>query len=135
MKVPTDLQILQSLYDKYYPEFEAFKTGEKNNRVSKVYVPIDVDLIGEELGVDGDIIFGRLYYHFNNKYSFGKTEFFCLSVGELGKSDKHVIQFPYMASVLADLQNENRKFKVATRLAWVSIAISIIALVVSAMHK
>jgi hypothetical protein len=132
MKVPTDLQILQSVYDRYYSEFEAFKTGEKNSRASKVYVPIDVDLIGEKLGVDGDIIFGRLYYHFNNKYSFGKVEFFSLSIGEIGKQDKHCIQFPYMASVLADLQNENTKFRIATRLAWVSIGISIIALVVSA---
>lgn len=112
--------------------FESFKTGEKNNRLSKVYVPIDVDYIGKEFGVDGDIIFGRLYYHLNNKYNYGKVEFFSLSVGELKNNDKHVIQFPYMASVLADLQNEDQRVKTATKLAWVSIAISIIALVVSA---
>ena len=35
---------------------------EENLRVTKNYVPIDIDLLGEELGVDGDIIFGRLYY-------------------------------------------------------------------------
>ena len=48
--------------------------------------------IGKELGVDGDIIFGRLYYYLSKKYSFEnsdetKVDFFALKVGD----DKHCI--------------------------------------------
>jgi hypothetical protein len=39
-------------------------------RITKNFVPIDVNVIGEKLGVDGDIIFSSLYYHLNQKYSY-----------------------------------------------------------------
>lgn len=135
MKVPTDLQILAKIAKLYSKDFISFVEGE-SNRNSKIYVPIDVDRIGKDLGVDGDIIFGRLYYHLNNKFSYKKedgtkVEFFARQIGPIGKEDKHCIQFPYAISVLADLKYENKKFRIATIIAVVSIIISLISVTIA----
>ena len=126
MNIPTDLKILNAIYNSYYSTFESFDK-DKPTRSNKVYVPIDVDKIGKELSVDGDIIFGRLYYHLNNKFAYedekGKVHFFAIKIG----SDKHCIQFPYMASILADLRRENRKYRTATTIAVISLMISIVS--------
>ena len=63
--------------------------------------------IAKILNVDADIVFGRLYYHLNEKFSYkhddgSKVEFFALHVGD----ESHCINFPYLASVLADLQEK-----------------------------
>ena len=110
MKIPTDLQILEKIYNKYYHKFESFEEG-KSDRNTKIYVPIDVNQIGDELGVDGDIVFGRLYYHLNHKFSYknkdeSEVNFFALRLGS-EKVDVHSVHFPYLASVLADLKYEN----------------------------
>lgn len=122
---PTDLQILEEIYRRYYSDYENY-SEESPNRSSKVYVPIDMEKIAEHFGVDSDIIFGRLYYHLEPKYGFkdgdSRVHFFALRVGE----DRHAVQFLLLASVIADLREIRAKHLIAT---WVSIA----ALVVSAI--
>jgi hypothetical protein len=143
MKTPTDLEILSQIYDVYYREFISFgsdpsKSVERKLRVSKIYVPIDVDRIGELLGVDGDIIFGRLYYNLNNKYSYRLAperkdekgplvEFFANSISGDGKTDKHAIHFPYLASVLAEMRSERRKHQWTIWLAGGALLVSILS--------
>ena len=128
MKIPTDLQILNLIYNSYYKTFESYTRGN-NSRETKNYVPINIDAIGKKLCIDGDIVFGRLYYHLNKKFSYRNddeslVEFFACKIGD----DKHSIHFPYMASVLADLKYENRKYRTATIIALVSLGISLIAI-------
>jgi len=130
-KIPTDLKILQAIYDRYYDAFRAY-SGENRGRSSKIFVPIDVGEVAESLGVDADIVFGRLYYHLNERFSYkhdddSRVEFFALSVGD----NRHCVNFPYLASVLADLQDRNRKYLVPTVLAGLSLIIAIIAILVS----
>ena len=74
MKIPTDLEVLNAIYSRYYHEFASFRKEAADARNAKVYVPIDVDKIASDLSVDGDIVFGRLYCHFNNKYSYIKAD-------------------------------------------------------------
>src|SRR5690606_11462095 len=113
MKIPTDREILDDIYTRYYNEFKSFNKDGNNSRLSKVYVPIDVDAIAAKFGVDGDVIFGRLYYYFNNKYGYtnsngSKVPFFQLELGPTGKKDRHCVNFPLMASVLAGLIDESK---------------------------
>ncbi len=129
MKVPTDLQILSRIYERYYDKFKDFEQG---SRRSKVHVSINVQELAKSLGVDEDIVFGRLYYHLNQKYGYKqddgvRVDFFLLNMG----NERHCIQFPLMASVLADLKKENRKFRIATTIAIVSLIISLISLSIS----
>lgn len=131
MRVPTDLQILDRIWSRYYSAYSDFAKDE-SGRKSKIYVPLDIASVAQELGVDGDIVFGRLYYHLEEKYGYQRptgerVHLFTLEVG----GDRHAINFPLMASVLAGLQEEDRKFRVSTWVAIISLAVSIVALCVS----
>src|SRR5258708_4322512 len=65
--LPTDCQILECIYNTYYEDFISFRVGK---RPAKNYVSVDFDLIGQKLGVEGDIPFGRIYYFLSPKYSY-----------------------------------------------------------------
>ncbi len=128
---PTDLQMLNAIYDRYYDEFASF-SDENKTRSTKNYVPIDVGEIGKELDVDSDIIFGRLFYHFDRKYGYKKDDgawvhFFAIRIA----GDRHCIHYPYLGSVVADLRDENKKFRIATSMATVSLVISVTSFVIS----
>ncbi len=130
-KLPTDLQILNAIYERYYKTF-ALCADENKSRSTKNYVPIDIKVIGQDLKVDDEIIFGRLYYHLDKKHGYKQDDgsqvpFFGLRIGR----DIHCVNFPLMASVLADLRLENRKFWTATAVAVFSLVVSIIAIVLS----
>ena len=62
----SDKLLLNNIYNTYYNEYKSYKKAKKDLR-SKAYVPIDCNLISKQLNMDPDILFGRLYYHLNNK--------------------------------------------------------------------
>jgi len=124
-KAPTDLKILKSIYNKYYQQYAAYNDDNKT-RSSKIHVPIDIEKLAEQMNIDCDIIFGRLYYHLNQKYSYedprgARVDMFSMRVGK----DRHCIHFPYMASVLASLQSDNQKYLIATGFSIVALVLSI----------
>jgi hypothetical protein len=128
---PTDREILEGIYHRHYHEFIAFDKA-KPSRGTKNYVPIDIEMLSKELSVDPDIVFGRLYYDLDKRYGYknddgAETHFFILSIS----GDKHCVHFPYLASVLAELQERHRQFRLATTIAIVSLAVSVVALFVS----
>lgn len=123
---PTDLQILEEIYRRYYTVFAEY-SKETQNRATKVYVPINIEELAKHFRIDGDIVFGRLYYHLEPKYGFTKKDnskvyFFTLKAGK----DTHAVQFPLLAAVIAELREKRKKHLIAT---WLSVA----ALVVSAI--
>ena len=129
--LPTDLQILDRIYNRYYDEFASFDR-ETARREGKVYVPIDIASIADELGVDGDIVFGRLYYHLENKHGYKQengslVHLFAFQAGK----ERHAVNFPYLASVLAGMREEQRKYSTATTTAIVSLVLAAISLYVS----
>jgi hypothetical protein len=128
---PTDLQILEEIYERYYSAFASF-SPENPNRSTKVLVPIDIREIDEHFRVDGDIIFGRLYYHLDPKYGFdrpdgSKVRFFALAAG----TDKHCVQFPLLASVIARLREERNKHLLTILFSTIALILSFASLVVS----
>ena len=105
---------------------------KKPDQKFKIFVPIDLEKIAAQLGIDEDIIFGRLYYDLENRYGYKTGDnvavsFFAMKVG----GDRHAINFPYMSSVLAVLREENRKYRIATTMAFISLGISIISFTIS----
>lgn len=128
--IPTDLEILTEIYESYHESFKAY-AQEEPDRIARIRVPININEVAEACGVEEDMIFGRLYYHFNKKYSYydekgGKITFFA-SIKFEGMS----VNFPLVASVLADLKAEHRKFKIATGMSLAALTISVIALVMA----
>ena len=134
-KTPTDLDLLNCIYDRYYDDFAKY-SKENRLRDSKIYLPIDCAEIAGQLGVDADIIWGRLYYHLQNKYGYTKDDglkvpFFTMQAG----TDRDCVNFPYLASILATLRSENRRFKTTTWIAVVALLISSLALGVSLIKE
>jgi hypothetical protein len=131
MKVPTDYAILNAIYDRYYKTFAGF-SADAPERAAKIYVPLDIRSIAAGLGVDGDIVFGRLYYHLEQKYGCKNTDgsrvqFFALAIGD----DRHCVNFPLLGAVLAGLREERRKDLWAIWLAVTSLVISIVSIVIA----
>ena len=131
--LPTDLQILNTIYNQYYDKFISFSKND-SDRSSKILIPIDITLIAKKLKVDVDIIFGRLYYHLEKKYRYSCSDdgskvvaFFALKAG----TDSNCINFPYMASVLANLREREKKYSIATKIAILSLCIAGLSLIVS----
>jgi hypothetical protein len=130
-KLPTDRELLRAIYDRYYREFDPGNPS----RLAKVLVPLDLALIANEVRVDSELVFGRLYYHLEPKYGApnGKDDIhlFSISASTDGKTERHVVNFPLLESALATLEYEHRKFQWATGIAFFSVAVALIALAVS----
>ena len=131
MKLPTDFQILNYIYSHYYEPFSAFDKDSPERR-TKIYIPIDISAISKRFGVDPDIVFGRLYYHLEEKLSYKRSDgsnvhFFILTDG----SDRHCVNFPLLASILAGMRQERRRDLWAIWIALTSIVISVFSIVVS----
>ncbi|BAN47675.1 hypothetical protein [Metapseudomonas resinovorans] len=126
MKAPSDIKILSKIYKLYYEEYKNFSTEVENGRKTKIFVPIDCQMIADELDTDGDIIFGRLYYHMEQKYGYRRDDdsrvaFFLLQAG----NDQKCVNFPLLASVLAGMQEEDSKFKISTWLSTIAIVVAV----------
>lgn len=132
-KLPTDLQILNFIYDKYYEQFIDFSKDNPTRSTSN-FVPIDIELIAKFFRVHVDVVFGRLYYHLEKKYGYYNNDgtrtrvpFFLVKAG----SDKNCINFPYMSSILANLQDAEEKHNTTTKISKGALLIAIISAIIS----
>ena len=128
---PTDLKILEEIYRRYYTAFVNYSEKSKN-RSTKQYVPIDMMQLAEHFGIDVDIIFGRLYYHLDPQFRFkqqdgSKVQFFVLKLGK----DVSVVHFTLLASVIAKLRDERKKYITTTCISIAAFIISVIAVVIT----
>lgn len=127
---PTDREILQKIHDRYLDKFGRFnKDDPEPERDSKVYVPIDCKALASELGVNPDIVFGRLYYHLDKKYGYtqedgAKVHLFSLKVGK----DKHAVNFPLLSAVLAEIHQSWFRFTAPLVISGIALVISIIGI-------
>lgn len=125
---PTDREILRKIHSHYLESFGNFDREDPNKeRENKIFVPIDCEAIAKELKVDPDIVFGRLYYHLSKKYGYTendgtKTSLFLFEAG----GDRHVVHFPLLSAVLAELEQSWFRFALPTFLAGLALLISII---------
>ena len=129
--IPTDERLLAEIYRRYLADFSAY-SDENKIRSTKIWMPIDIDALAKRFRCDADLIFGRLYYHLNGKYGShtgdGDTvSFFAVRLG----GDRHCVNFPLLASVLADLQNDKKRFVISTRLAALSLLISAASILIA----
>lgn len=123
MKIPTDRKILEAIFHTYKDTFAEYEVNQ--DRSSKIYVPVDCKKIAKKLRTEPDIVFGRLYYHLEEKHGYqrpdgSKVPFFTLKAG----NDLKCVNFPLLVSVLAELQEHNKKF-------WIPTGISLLSLVVA----
>jgi hypothetical protein len=121
----TDRILLKEIYDTYLQTFCDFDE-ESKSRSNKIYVPIDCEAIAKKLGLDIDIVFGRLYYHLDRKHGYtddqgAQTHLFSMRVG----GDHHVIHFPLLSAVLADLELAHHRFTLPLMLSLIALSMSV----------
>jgi hypothetical protein len=92
-------------------------------------MPIDVPALAEKLGTNPDELFGRLYFHLDNKYQYQKSDnsfvhLFALQAG----GDRNCINFPYLAAVLSEHRSEHRRNLLSIGLSVLSLIIALSAL-------
>ncbi|MGQ0333483.1 hypothetical protein [Halomonas elongata] len=127
---PSDREILREIHSQYLSLFGSFERGNPDNeRQSKIYVPIDCAAIAEKLGVDPDIVFGRLYYHLDKKYGYtqedgSKVHLFAFFVG----GDRHAVHFPMLSAVLAELEQSWFRFTAPLVISSLAFIVSVIGL-------
>ena len=128
MNNPSDLQILSTIYDRYLDAFTE-RAEKSTESLFKVYHPIDIRSIAEELGMNRHILFGRLYYHLDAKYRYKDdndawTHLFAMNVGD----QRHCIHFPYVSAIVAEREREFRRYAVSLFGSTIAIIISLISL-------
>ena len=129
----TDRRILRAIYDRYYNDFVAYESDD-TLRSTKIYVPIDCQLIAEEFSVDPDIIFGRLYYHLDKKFGYtkddgSKVHLFAKKTGD----DMHTVNFPMLSAVLAEHEQSYYRFIIPLAISLIALAFSIFSLFADAL--
>ena len=133
--LPTDLEILNKIYELYYDDFVDFDE-DNPTREDKYIVPIDCEEVAKKLNADAELVFSRLYYHLREKYGYskimpdGKELLVKIFIREPGYR-KHYVHFPFMTSVLADLREKEAKFWTTAIIAILAVVISFISLLYS----
>lgn len=130
MRLPSDRQILECIFNQYKTAFQEYEN--ERTRTSKIYVPIDCQLVADKLDTEGDIIFGRLYYHLEKRFGYKQSDgsnvhFFALRVG----NDQKCVNFPLLASVLAGMQEERARYLIPQAISIAALSVSIVSIVVS----
>ena len=133
MKLPTDETLLADIYKGYLKEFSRYE-ADNSIRSAKIWMPIDIEGLAKKHRCDPDLIFGRLYYHMNDKYGSTtvdneQVQFFTTRLGQ----DRHCVNFPLLASVLADLRDDRKRFIISTRIAALSLIVSSVSIVIALM--
>jgi hypothetical protein len=110
-KNTTDLELLECIFNHYRAEFALYDSDE-TIRAGKIYVPIDCKLIAGKLRADPELVFGRLYYHLANVYKHQQSKGVEVKLFELEvDKQRHCIQFPVLASAVANLQADHQRYK------------------------
>jgi hypothetical protein len=135
-RIPTDKAILEAIWSRHHRGYEQVSQGEAIEGIdNKIYYPVDLKSVALDLKADGNIIFGRLHYYLDEKHGYkrqhdgSEVHLFTLRFGQ--PAGAHWINFPLLASVLASLQDDDRRHRGARWLSILSLCVSAAALALS----
>jgi hypothetical protein len=130
-KLWTDRYVLQCIFDMYGSSYPGAKTAS-GSRENDPYVSIDIAAIARKLDCNPELLFGRLYYHLDRKYRYKQEDGALVALFHIQVGDKrHAVQFPYLASILAGLNQEFRRQWVPLGVSLFSLGVSLTSLIVS----
>jgi len=134
VKLPTDQQLLTTIYKLHLDDYKQYDT-DPSIRETKMYVPINITKVAAKLKTDEDLVFGKLLDDLEHRFGIKNDDgslrpFFAIKVGK----DFHAINFPYMSSVLAQIKDDNKKYRLATTIAIFALLISALSISI-ALYK
>jgi hypothetical protein len=137
-RIPTEREILRCIYDLYELEYAATSTSIEVPQSNTAILAIDLEKIAERLNIKPELLFGILYYHLNKKYSYshdnGVSVSFFFTTANSGDR-RHSIRYPYLAAILAGMEQEQRKDNITRGLSIVAIVVSLSTSVVNWWSK
>ncbi len=132
--LPTDRQVLKCIYLIYENDYPGKKIGSKGE--NDPFVPIDLRIIGNELKITPELVFGRLYFHLETKYRLKQESGAWVNLFVLDIENKgHSINFPYLTAILAGYEQEYRKQLWTMVISCLALAISVASLAVNLITK
>jgi hypothetical protein len=129
LNLPTDREVLRAIYDCYrsdYPgnDFESGVSGPNDP-----FIKLDFAKLSNTLGCRPELLHGILYFHLNQKYGYEAKPNTFVRIFEKQVGDKsNCVNFPFLASKLASLEEEHSKVQITRFLSVVAIVLSGIAL-------
>jgi hypothetical protein len=130
-KLPTDREILKCIYQMYERQYPGVPPGASRGE-NDPHIAVDVRAVAERLGCNAELLFGRLYYHLDYKYRYKQDNGALVPLFYLQVSDKrHAVNFPYLAAVLAEHQQEYRNRLWSLGLSILAIVLSVASLAVN----
>lgn len=122
--LPTDRAILRCIFDMYRKDFPRGDLG-----AGKVFIPIDVEAVARRLGVDKHLLFGRLHYDMGTRLKHRDPKDPNLTLASVFEplvgSQRHSVNFPYLAAVLAGLEEQRRRDLWTTGLAILALVVAV----------
>lgn len=134
-KLPTDREVLRCIYSMYESDYPKVPPGEARGE-NDPWVPIDIPEIAKRLKSKPGLVFGRLYYHLDAKYRYKQNNGSLVMLFNLSAPDKgHSIQFPYLASILAGMEQEHRKHLWSLWFSVLAVVLSVASLATNILSK
>jgi hypothetical protein len=104
--------------------------------VQEVLMPIDIRAVAGKLKCRPELLHGYLWSHLDHKYRYRTSEdsyvhLFMPTVGGM----RHAINFPYLAALLAGLDQEHAKFAWPRAMSFVALVLSVAAILVQVVTK
>lgn len=129
MKISTDREIFECLFSAYASAFE-FAQSTPDRDGSRIYVPIDVKHVARLLDNDPHVLFGRLYYHLDQRYRYKQSDgaFVHLFSPQVGNA-RHCINYPYLCALLADFRERHSDNRKTFWVSVVALALSLGAII------
>lgn len=130
-KLPTDRYVLECIHEMYRSSYPGEKDASGRGK-NDPYVSIDIPSIANRVGCDAELLFGRLHFHLEQKYGYEQADGVRVSLFAVRVGDKrHAIQFPYLVSILAGLNQEFNQRLLSVVLSVFALGVFVASLVVN----
>jgi hypothetical protein len=131
--LPTDREILKCIFEMYEPSYPGVPLGETRGK-NDPYMPIDLRAVAAKLDCKPEMLFGRLYYQLDAKYRYTQDNGAHVHLFQLpGTSDRHSVNFPYLAAVLSEKDVEHRRQLWALLAAFAALVLSVASIIAQVM--
>lgn len=133
-KLPTDRYLLECIFNLHKGDYPG-PIGPSGHPANDPYVAIDIKALAKKLECSPQLLFGRLYYHLDHKYRYRQDDGSLVPLFYLKVDGKrHAVNFPYLAAIVAERNQEFRRYVLSLLTSAIALGISIASLFVNLFH-